>query len=162
MAVGMEVVEAMYRLTGSFPSDERYGLMSQMRRAAMSVPSNVAEGQAVRSPRWSLRHIVTAIGSSAELQTQLEAGLRLGFTTPNAAADLEALLERLQRLLYGLRRAKLLRLGTSVAGASALILFSSNSSSDDKSHFEPRTSNLEPRTSHLESRTSNPEPRTSL
>jgi four helix bundle protein len=120
--VGMDVVDATYRLTAKFPREERYGLVSQMRRAAMSIPSNVAEGQAVESPRWSLRHIVTAIGSSAELQTQLEACCRLGFATRAAAADLEALLERLQKLLYGLRRAKLLRVGTSVASASAFIL----------------------------------------
>jgi len=102
----METIDVTYRLTSGFPAGERFGLVSQMRRAAVSIPSNVAEGQAVRAPRWSLRHIVIAIGSTAELDTQLEAAVRLGFVDESGSLPLRQVLERLQQLLYGLRRAK--------------------------------------------------------
>jgi four helix bundle protein len=71
--VGMDAVTLTYEVTADFPLEERYGLLSQMRRAALSIPSNVAEGQGVVKPRWSLRYVVNAIGSSLELETQLEA-----------------------------------------------------------------------------------------
>jgi four helix bundle protein len=114
--VGMEVVELTYRLTADFPDAERYGLVSQMRRASVSVPSNVAEGQAVGVTRWGLRHVVIAIGSSRELETQLEIALRLRFIAPSAARDLRTGLDRLQKLLYGLRREHRRRLGLSIFG----------------------------------------------
>ncbi len=114
--VGMDIVELTYRLTADFPDGERYGLVSQMRRASVSVPSNVAEGQAVGMTKWSLHHISIAIGSSRELETQLEIALRLGFVAPHAARDLQVGLDRLQKLLYGLRRDRRRRLGLSVSG----------------------------------------------
>lgn len=73
--VGMDVVELTYRLTGKFPIEERYGLVSQMRRAAVSVPSNIAESQPATTPKWTLRYINNAIGSSCELDTQIEASI---------------------------------------------------------------------------------------
>jgi four helix bundle protein len=114
--VGMDVVELTYRLTADFPDGERYGLVSQMRRASVSVPSNVAEGQAVGVTKWGLHYISTAIGSSRELETQLEIALRLRFVTPPAARDLQRGLDRLQKLLYGLRRDHRRRLGISLSG----------------------------------------------
>jgi four helix bundle protein len=113
--VGMDIVELTYRLTADFPDGERYGLVSQMRRASVSVPSNVAEGQAVGITKWGLHHISIAIGSSRELETQLEIALRLGFVAPQAAPDLQVGLDRLQKLLYGLRRDRRRRLGLSVS-----------------------------------------------
>ena len=104
--VAMNVVELTYKLTGAFPKEERYGLVSQMRRAATSMPSNLAEGQGVRTPRWSMRYVVTAIGSSWELDTQIEVATRLKLAPPAATRDLRASLDRLQKLLYGLRREK--------------------------------------------------------
>src|SRR5882672_8326858 len=83
--VGMRAVELTHRSTADFPDAERFGLVSPMRRAAISVPSNIAEGQAVRSTRWSLRFFVTAIGSLSELETQLEVALRLRFVDGAAA-----------------------------------------------------------------------------
>src|SRR5438067_40643 len=77
--VSMDLVELTYRLTAGFPDAERYALVSQMRRAAVSMPSNIAEGQGVRMTRWALRHIVTAIGSSWELDTQFAVALRLKY-----------------------------------------------------------------------------------
>lgn len=114
--VGTDLVELTYRLTADFPADERYGLVSQMRKASVSVPSNVAEGQALGVTRWGLRHVVIAIGSSRELETQLEIALRLRFIPSAAARDLRSGLDREPKLLYGLRRAHRLRLGLSLSG----------------------------------------------
>jgi four helix bundle protein len=120
--VGMGAVSLTYELTASFPVEERYGLVSQMRRAAVSIPSNVAEGQGVKQIRWSLRHISTAIGSSLELETQLEAAVRLGFVPRERTKTLADSLDRVQKLLYGLRREKLQRIGGAVAGTVVLLL----------------------------------------
>jgi four helix bundle protein len=120
--VGMDVIDATYSITTRFPSDERFGLVSQMRRAAVSVPSNVAEGQAVKSYRWSLRHVVIAIGSLAELQTQLEAAVRLKFITEADAAPIDSLLQRCQQILYGLRREKERRLATGAASVLVAVV----------------------------------------
>jgi four helix bundle protein len=123
--VGMDTIVLTYEVTADFPSDERFGLVSQMRRASVSVPSNVAEGQAVRAPRWSLRYIVTAIGSATELETLLEAAIRLQFIRREQAQPLADSLDRLQKLLYGMRRERQQRLGISIgtAGMIALLAF---------------------------------------
>ena len=60
--IGMETLTLTYELTADFPLEERYGLVSQMRRASVSIPSNVAEGHGVGMPRWSLRYVSTATG----------------------------------------------------------------------------------------------------
>jgi four helix bundle protein len=118
--VGMDTVVLTYELTADFPSEERFGLVSQMRRAAVSVPSNVAEGQAVKTPRWSWRDVVTAIGSATELETQLEAAIRLHFVSRERAQSLADSIDRLQKLLYGIRRERQRRLGLSVATVSTV------------------------------------------
>ena len=120
--VGMETVVLTYEVTADFPSDERFGLTSQMRRASVSIPSNVAEGQAVRAPRWSLRHVIIAIGSATELETQLEAAIRLQFVSRDRARVLAGSIDRLQKLLYGMRREKERRLGISVASGATIAL----------------------------------------
>ena len=119
--VGVDLVELAYRLTADFPDNERFGLVSQMRRAAVSSPSNVAEGQGVRKTRWSLRHIVTAIGSSCELDTQIEVALRLRFVGPAAAREFQTTLDRAQKLLYGMRREKERRLLGAAGAVGALV-----------------------------------------
>lgn len=121
--VGMDVVESTYRLTADFPNEERYGLVSQMRRAAVSVPSNVAESQPVKTPKWSLRFINTAIGSSCELDTQLEIAVRLRLCTALQALPLQDQIDRLQKLLYGMRRQKMQALASVGATASILLVF---------------------------------------
>ena len=120
--VGMDTVTLTYQLTAELPSDERFGLVTQMRRAAVSVPSNVAEGQAVGAPRWTLRHIATAIGSAAELDTQLEAAVRLSFVSREQARALTDSIDRLQKILYGMRRERRQRLGLSASGVILALL----------------------------------------
>jgi four helix bundle protein len=120
--VGMETMVLTYLVTSEFPQDERFGLVSQMRRASVSIPSNVAEGHAVRTPRWTLRHIVTAIGSAVELETQLEAAVRLGFVSKERATRLAESIDRLEKLLYGMRRDRETRIAGAAAGASVFIL----------------------------------------
>lgn len=94
-----------YDVTESLPSKEMYGLQSQMRRAAVSVPPNIAEGQA-RPLRASLNHLSIALGSLAELDTQLEIAIRRKYVTEGAATKLRALHQSTRMLTYGLRRAK--------------------------------------------------------
>jgi four helix bundle protein len=77
----MDLVEQIYRLTQSFPKHEMYGLASQMQRASVSVPSNIAEGQTRGYSKEYLHHLAIARSSLAELQTQLEIALRLKYCT---------------------------------------------------------------------------------
>ena len=77
---GMDLVVAVYRLTATFPKSETFGLASQMQRAAVSIPSNIAEGNALRQTKAYLRHLAIASGSLAELETQLELAERLGYS----------------------------------------------------------------------------------
>jgi four helix bundle protein len=118
----MDVVVETYRLTGAFPKSETYGLSAQMRRAAVSVPSNVAEGHA-REGRAGVNHLGIALGSYAELDTQLEAAVRLAYLTRDIARDLQALIDSGRRLAHGLRRSKRNRLALAVAGKATLILW---------------------------------------
>jgi four helix bundle protein len=87
--VGMDVVLKTYALSAAFPKSEMYGLSAQMRRAAVSVPSNIAEGQARRTIRACLNHLGIALGSYAELDTQLEVSRRLAYAIPAEAEDLQ-------------------------------------------------------------------------
>jgi four helix bundle protein len=104
--VGMTVVEQTYHLTGLLPSAERFGLCSQMRRAAVSIPSNVAESHGRGVTRGCLYFLNVSIGSNAELDTQLEAARRLRFVSTDQARDLQVSIDRVRQLLYGLRREK--------------------------------------------------------
>lgn len=76
----MDLVEKIYGLTASFPKEEMYGLTNQMRRSAVSVPSNVAEGAGRQSKAEWVRFLFIAQGSLSELETQLKIAQRLGFT----------------------------------------------------------------------------------
>ncbi len=75
----MDMVISVYKLTKNFPSDERFGLTNQMRRASVSIPSNIAEGCARNSSRELKQFLFIAQGSLSELETQLEISIRLGF-----------------------------------------------------------------------------------
>jgi four helix bundle protein len=100
----MDLVLAVYRLAEQMPDSERYDLCRQMRRAAVSIPSNVAEGQA-NGPGGRYRHHVRmAQGSLAELETQLELSVRLKFLKPREGILVKEQTVRTGRLLQGLRR----------------------------------------------------------
>jgi four helix bundle protein len=100
---GMELAEAVYKATAAFPADERYGLVAQMRRAAVSVPSNIAEGRGRGSDAELLRFAAIAYGSLMELETQLELACRLGFVAGEQAAALSTKTAEIGRMLNGLR-----------------------------------------------------------
>jgi four helix bundle protein len=102
--VAVELVREVYALTAGFPGDERFGLVSQMRRAAVSVPSNIAEGAARGTSREFAHFLVVARGSLAELETQLRISGDLGFVDASRASATDALLERTFALLSGLLR----------------------------------------------------------
>jgi four helix bundle protein len=102
----MELVVAVYERTAALPDDERFGLAAQMRRAAVSIPCNIAEGHAFRTtPRAYLRHVRIALGSFAELETQTELLVRLRLADEAALVDVHRRMERTGRLLHGLLRA---------------------------------------------------------
>ncbi|HXE09148.1 MAG TPA: four helix bundle protein [Acidobacteriaceae bacterium] len=100
----IDLAEAIYRLTSSFPSSEIYGLTSQMRRASVSVASNIAEGWGRRSRIEYRRFIQMALGSNDELQTQLVIAERLGFGNKRMLADSAGLSGRIGRMLVALHR----------------------------------------------------------
>jgi len=100
----MALATLLYRLTQRFPSEEKFGLTSQMRRAAVSVPSNIAEGQARRGAREFIQFIAQAEGSLAERDTPLTLATDLGFAELPQAQEAAALIEELRRMLNALRR----------------------------------------------------------
>jgi four helix bundle protein len=87
----MQLTIAVYRLTREFPREEIYGLTSQIRRAAVSVPSNIAEGQDRLNPGEFKQFLGIARGSICELQTQLEIARALQFGKPELLNDAESL-----------------------------------------------------------------------
>jgi four helix bundle protein len=101
---GMALVKMMYQITQRFPDGERFGLVAQMRRAAVSIPSNIAEGQARHSTGEFIQFISHAEGSLAELETQLRLSMELGFCQEKAIPETMALMEELRRMLNALRR----------------------------------------------------------
>ncbi len=102
---GMDLVTEIYRLTQSFPREEQYGLTSQVRRAAVSIPSNIAEGHARESSKEYLNHLSIAQGSLAELQTQVEIATRLDFVAAKTAQQTLDRSASLSRQIFALRNA---------------------------------------------------------
>jgi len=98
----IELVELVYKETKSFPKEEIYGLSSQMRRAAVSVPSNIAEGQGRDSTNKFLRHLSIAYGSLCELQTQALISYKLNYLGTDAYEQFEDMTARVARLINGL------------------------------------------------------------
>ena len=121
--VAMDAVLETYRLSADFPRTETYGLVSQLRRAAVSVPSNVAEGY-VRGGRAEINQLNIALGSIAEVDTQLEVARRLAYVSTDRAAKPQQLIVSSRRLVNGLRRARRLKLGVSVAASAGLLFLS--------------------------------------
>jgi four helix bundle protein len=102
---GMNLVELVYRVSIGFPKAEIYGLTSQVRRAAVSVPSNIAEGHARTSTKDYLNHLSMAQGSLAEVQTQLEIAKRLGYIVDGQIASILDEATILGKQLHALREA---------------------------------------------------------
>ena len=101
----MELVVDVYQVSGGFPRAEIYGLTGQMRRAAVSVPSNIAEGHTRESTKEYLNHLSIAQASLAEVETQMEIALRLGYVESETAAALLNQAAGLGKQLYALRNA---------------------------------------------------------
>lgn len=101
---GIELAKRIYALTRTFPHEERFGLTSQMRRAAISIPSNVAEGQARRTTPEFIRFVSHAEGSAAELDTQIILAVELDFCGKTDVLPIYELNDEIRRMLNALRR----------------------------------------------------------
>jgi four helix bundle protein len=98
----MKFVTEIYGVTQRFPSEERYGITNQLRRAAVSIPSNIAEGQARFSQKEFHHFLSQARGSLVEIETQLLIARELKYLQPAKADDLLATADELGRVLNGL------------------------------------------------------------
>jgi four helix bundle protein len=101
---GMALVKNVYLITRTFPSEEKFGLVSQMRRAAVSIPSNIAEGQARHSTGEYIQFLSHAEGSVAELNTQLILCGELGFCSKDQTTEAKTLVRELRLMLNALGR----------------------------------------------------------
>ena len=100
----MKTAQMVYMVTNTFPAQEKFGLVSQMRRAAVSIPSNIAEGAARQGGREFRNFLSMAQGSLSELDTQLELSVLLGFLTNENLAEITHQLLRIDKMLTGLIR----------------------------------------------------------
>ena len=98
----MDLVVLVYELTSHFPKHELFGLTSQLRKAAVSVPSNIAEGQARWSTKEFLHHLSIAMGSKAEVETQTLVSVRLTYVTQKQADPVLALAAEVGKMINGL------------------------------------------------------------
>jgi len=98
----MTLVEGIYKLTDSFPDNEKFGLVSQLRRAAVSIPSNIAEG-AGRNSNKEFKHFLTiSVGSLFEVETQIQIAFRLKFVNEKISENLLKQTSEIQRMMFGL------------------------------------------------------------
>jgi len=104
------LVKVIYQLTSAFPNEEKFGLTSQIRRAAVSVPSNIAEGQARRTTGDYVRFVSIAEGSLAELETQLIISIDLGLCTAFETGECLGILTEVRKMLNALRRSLMAKL----------------------------------------------------
>ena len=100
----MDLVELTYKLTARFPTSEEYGLVSQMRRAAVAAPSIIAEGAANNSVPQVKRYLSIAIGTLSDWDTQLELAYRVKYIDLKALVECQALVNSCLAVSYGLRR----------------------------------------------------------
>lgn len=98
----MDLVTAIYRLSAHFPQEERFGLVSQIRRAAVSVPSNIAEGRARNTRKEFIQFLHIAFGSLAELETQMDIAERLSYGKKTDYTESTGLLEEVRRMLIAM------------------------------------------------------------
>jgi four helix bundle protein len=98
----IELVSEIYSITNTFPEHERYCLAGQMHRAAISIPSNIAEGAARKTRKEFMQYLHIAQGSISELDTHLEIAKRLNYVTEDRVSSLDALMEKIDKMLTGL------------------------------------------------------------
>jgi four helix bundle protein len=101
---GMDIAASVYQMTESYPKDQLYGLRNQMQRAAVSIPSNIAEGHERDSTKEYLHFISISLGSLAELETQILLSERLNYLKPEDAKQLLALADEIGRMLRAIQR----------------------------------------------------------
>ena len=99
---GIDLAKAVYALTRKFPKYETYGLADQLRRSSVSVPSNIAEGQARQHTAEFRQFLHTALGSAAEVDTQVMIAFELGYITEQDAKDIEQRIIEIRRMTYAL------------------------------------------------------------
>lgn len=99
----MDLADRIYDVTDTFPSREWFGLAYQLRKSAVSIPSNIAEGNRRRTPS-DVHHVTIALGSHGELDTQYELATRRKFIRVQDQAALESLIAEVGRVTHGLRR----------------------------------------------------------
>ncbi|HEY0874360.1 MAG TPA: four helix bundle protein [Vicinamibacterales bacterium] len=119
--LGMDLAVEVYSATRIFPASERFGLCSQMQRASVSIPSNVAEGHARREGAY-LNHVKIALGSQAELGTEVELALRLGYLSSEKAESLVSDIDRVRQLLFGLKRSLERERQSTVVAVTTLVI----------------------------------------
>jgi len=98
----MDLITEVYNISKQFPKDEAYGLTSQLRRAALSIPSNVAEGHGRNGPREFVHHLSIAHRSLSEVETQLEIARRLGYVGEEKLMGLNQIASETGKLINGL------------------------------------------------------------
>jgi four helix bundle protein len=99
----MDLVTEIYKITSRFPGEERFGLSSQARRAAVSIPSNIAEGHGRKATGAYLNHLSIAYGSLVELETQTQIAARLNFIPEDKASTLLKQMDEIGKMLTGLK-----------------------------------------------------------
>ncbi|MFT4154844.1 four helix bundle protein [Parafilimonas sp.] len=97
-----ELVKDVYRITNVFPAEEKFGLVSQLRKAAVSVPTNIAEGAARKSKKEFIQFLYISEGSLSEIDTLLELSVALNFLSADLSASLFNSLENISKLIIGL------------------------------------------------------------
>ncbi|AMR31376.1 four helix bundle protein [Mucilaginibacter sp. PAMC 26640] len=101
---GIEVSKLTFNITRNFPSEERYGLISQMTRSAVSIPSNIAEGCGRKSNKELYHFLNISLGSAFELETQCIIAKEFGYMPEIQLNEITALLSEIQRMIYGLQK----------------------------------------------------------
>jgi four helix bundle protein len=99
---GIVLVKEVYKLTKKFPRTEKFGLINQIQRAAISIPSNIAEGQARQHSKEFRQFLFTALGSLAELDTQLNIALELNYINQDELTSIDEKVTEVRRMIRGL------------------------------------------------------------
>ena len=100
--LAMELAQRCYEVTAEFPKREIYGLASQIRRVAVSIASNIAEGHSRRTRPAYLNHLSIALGSQSEVETQIDLSRRLGFISNELAEEILLVAGKVGRMLHAL------------------------------------------------------------